>query len=173
MSNFRNYTVPIGGCPNVGDSYGGGIVAYKFVSGDPGYIAGECHGIIISAVDIYTSGDIGARWSITNTNITTSTTMGTGVTNTTNIINNQGTGGAYAALGCRNYTAGGFTWSLPSIDDLNAILVNWSILGLQQTGVYWSSSNCSLSTAWDANAAGSACASKSNNARYVRAIRYF
>ena len=44
----------------VGDSYQGGIVAYIFAATDPGYVAGETHGLIAAVGD---SSSMGIRWS--------------------------------------------------------------------------------------------------------------
>jgi len=46
------------GSPKVGDSYGGGIVAYLLKPGDNGYVAGQPHGLIAAREDQST----GATW---------------------------------------------------------------------------------------------------------------
>jgi hypothetical protein len=35
----------------IGDAYGGGVLAYILVDGDPGYVPGETHGLIAATAD--------------------------------------------------------------------------------------------------------------------------
>jgi hypothetical protein len=49
---------PAPGALKIGDSYGGGKVAYLFQSGDEGYVAGQTHGLIVSKQDLGS----GATW---------------------------------------------------------------------------------------------------------------
>jgi hypothetical protein len=90
---------------SVGEPYQGGIIAYFFVSGDPGYVDGETHGIIVATINQSAS----ARWYNTTftTTTATGTAIGTGSSNTTKIITSQGNTGTYAARLCRNYAGGG------------------------------------------------------------------
>ena len=124
----------------VGDIYQGGIIGYIFQSGDSGYVAGETHGLIAAQSD---QGS-GIIWSnpVSNEFIRTGATarvIGTGRSNTDLIIAIQGPiSTSYAAGLARAYNGGGFTdWFLPSIEELQKLYINWSIIGLY--GVYWSS----------------------------------
>ncbi|GAH09113.1 unnamed protein product, partial [marine sediment metagenome] len=113
----------------VGESYGGGIVAYIFQDNgidpdDPGYVEGEQHGLIASAADLSAS----IYWHATNTGITgaTATALGTGEENTDKIIALYGAE-TNAARVCYDYinddTGTGVysDWYLPSKDELNKL----------------------------------------------------
>ena len=121
--NTQAQVIPVGFVKpiDIGSSYQGGKVAYIFISTDPGYVAGETHGLIVSPADVST-GFSGIRWS-NGTNTTTGATgtaIGTGKANTDTIISKQGaTTTSYAAGLARAYNGGGYTdWYLPSQDEL-------------------------------------------------------
>jgi len=81
----------------VGESYGGGIVAYILVDGDTGYDSGEQHGLIAATEDQ----SVGIMWALPAYQSTsvggTDTLLGTGSANTDNIIVQNGGGSTYAA----------------------------------------------------------------------------
>ncbi|MFD2551061.1 hypothetical protein ACFSQP_04455 [Bizionia sediminis] len=123
----------------VGDTYQGGKIAYIFVPGDTGYVAGETHGLIV-ATENQSNGD-GKAWNNgTNVSIGTGSAKGTGAANTTAIIAAQSaTTTDYAAGLARAYTGGGYTdWYLPSKEELNTLYVNKTAIGIPDT-VYYSS----------------------------------
>lgn len=135
LSEFRNYGAAA--CPSVGDNYLGGVVAYVCQSGDPGYVSGECHGVIATIDDHST----GIAWDAgTRVNISTSSNLMTGTSNTSAIISGQGAG-SYAAQVCSDLTTGGYSdWVLPSQDDLQKINLNYlAVGGLTYNSEYWSS----------------------------------
>jgi hypothetical protein len=137
--SFTTTTPP----PVLGASYGGGNVAHIFTSGDPGYVAGEYHGIIISSV--WMNDGVGTSWSsnLTQTNAT-SLIYGGGLTNTNTIYSLLGTN-AYAVNLCKTYsvTQNGITysdWVLPSLNELLRIATNLTVNGF---GTIWTSNRCS------------------------------
>jgi hypothetical protein len=133
----------------VGDSYGGGIVAYILVNGDKGYDPSVQHGLIAATADQST----GIQWyngSYVETGAT-DTAIGTGQANTTTIVTIQGAG-SYAAQLCNDLTEGGYDdWFLPSKDELSKLYLNRDAIGGFATsayGYYWSSSEDGANYAW-------------------------
>lgn len=136
----------------VGDSFGGGKVAYILQVGDPGYDENVQHGLIAALSDQSS----GIRWFNGIDIITgaTNTALGNGLLNTNIIIENQGgTPTSYAAGIARAHNGGGYTdWYLPSKDELNKLFLNRAVIGGFNTsggdGKYWSSSESSSGFAW-------------------------
>ena len=120
--NFSTTAPPVA----LGGQLQGGTVAYIYQSGDPGYIAGETHGIIIS--NSFLNNSQTARWTAESTPTATGATgtaLGTGITNSNTIYNLIGTSATAVNL-CKNYsvTFGGTTytnWYLPSLDEVRKI----------------------------------------------------
>lgn len=156
----------------LGYYYGGGRVAYLFQSGDPGYVAGELHGLIITAANVGSA----VYWGCSGTSITGAdgTALGTGNQNTTDIITGCSSTGIAAEL-CYNLSLNGYTdWYLPSRDEMYKIWLNRSYLGSFSTG-YWTSTEASSTHATSIGwSSGSFATSyKDLESFYVRAVRSF
>jgi len=169
--------------PTVGQSYGGGIVAYIFVSGDIGYVAGQTHGLIAATADQNSGNPI--VWAIPTYQSTlvggTLMTVGSGAANTGKIINVYGTGTDYAAGICDAYInnetgTGVYTdWYLPSLSDLQQLYNNRDLIKNFTTGYYWSSSETSSTNAYGRNFINGTGSNgpKSTTEAYVRPVRAF
>lgn len=187
--DYIDWVVPsvgVVGCPVVGESYQGGRVAYIFVSGNPGYVEGECHGIIAATSDQAVKS---VYWGCYGTPISGAdgVAIGTGTQNTADIINPT-TGcseSGIAALICSELNEGGFDdWVLPSKGELSYLYVNRIAIGNFQTSYYdsfyWTSSEASSTEAWIQifNDGTQDVLMKAYNSPWdpkssVRAIRYF
>jgi hypothetical protein len=204
--NGTNWTNFIGGATSeplvIGSSYRGGKIAYIFQSGDPGYVAGEFHGIIASNSDLSN----GIRWGQGNDGLSTTydcenrhsasgfalpCAIGVGRSNTNLIIasNTESSPTDYAALICSNYSvvSNGVTysdWFLPSKDEMLKLYQNKNLIG----GLFYDSNNASSKSNWYWTSSGDVFqdratdvnSSNANNSRSfrgsllsVRAVMYF
>lgn len=152
----------------IGQSYGGGLIAYLDGTGE--------HGFIVSSSNI---GGGTPWWN--GSNIKTGATgiaIGTGKANTDTIIVSQGNTGSYAAKNCRDYTSGGYSdWYLPSKDELYQLFINRVALGLTNpTYLFWSSSELSTDMAFEiiiSSGSGTFYGQFKNSTYSVRAVRSF
>ncbi|MDD4439815.1 MAG: hypothetical protein PHS04_17540 [Tissierellia bacterium] len=108
----------------IGSSYAGGIVFHIFKSGEPGYVAGETHGLVCAPTILSPM-----IWgNNVNYYCGTSTALGSGQNNTNIIVGILGEG-AYAAYACDTCTQSGKTdWFLPSKDELDSLRVKLNLL---------------------------------------------
>jgi len=154
----------------VGDGHGGGVVAYIFQPGEPGYVAGETHGLIAAPSDIGS-----ATWGCYGTVIGgTSQAMGTGMANTIAIVNGCQVTNIAAEL-CHNLVLNGYSdWYLPSNNELIKLFQNRLAIGGFALGGYWSSSELASSSAYVMFFQSGFNGSMSkHNYGFVRAIRKF
>lgn len=124
---------------HIGDAFGGGIIFYIDTTGK--------HGLIAAKKDQGT----GIRWYNKGYVLigNTLSSIGTGASNTTKIINKQGNTGTYAAKLCADLVLNGFSdWYLPSRKEIGQLYKNRNVVpGLQPTN-YWSSTEVDLNNSY-------------------------
>jgi hypothetical protein len=171
----RTFTTLTAPSVTVGQSFQGGVVGYIYQPGDPGYVAGETHGIIAS------TSDIGSQiiWSSPSSiiNATTGGALGTGLSNTNLLVSTFGTSISYAAKICSDLVQGGYSdWFLPSYSELLSLYPNKSLIGGFTTNYYWTSSKDGAqgTSAFIVGfSIGDVFSVSNSNTNYVRAVRYF
>lgn len=167
----------------IGDSYQGGKVAYILRTGDPGYVEGETHGLIVTPYDQSTSikwdNSMCSGYTCWGGDIMTGAigmAVGTGNANTIAIVSKLGAGN-YAAKLCYDLVLNGYSdWYLPSKDELNELYINKAVIGGFSSFAYWSSTEytggCAQGQAF--NIYGDQFFNLSKSAAYhVRAVRSF
>lgn len=133
----------------IGTSALGGKVAYILKAGDDGFIAGEQRGLIATNAD-QSSSIIWAVAGYQSMKVPRGTKLflGTGSSNTDNIISQNSTGDTYAAGIARACRDGGYTdWFLPSLHEIGEIYLNRIAVGGFNSNAYWSSSESSAGEA--------------------------
>lgn len=155
----------------IGDSYGGGLVAYIDSTGQ--------HGLIAAAEDqtpVDNAELTQIIWHVTRdkTAITKGLKIGTGQANTTAIVTAYA-GEINAAELCDALVEQGYDdWYLPSKDELNELYLNKTTLGGFETAFYWSSSDNKLGSVWSQDFIdGFQTSAPKNYMLHVRAIRSF
>ncbi|MBP7737835.1 MAG: DUF1566 domain-containing protein [Spirochaetes bacterium] len=164
----------------IGVPYQGGVIAYIYQFGDPGFIPGQTHGLIAATADQGIA-DVWALSAYQSTAVPggTGTALGTGLVNTFNIIAQNGAGSSYAAGLAWAYTGGGYIdWHLPSKDELNKLYLNRTVIGGFLSNYYLSSSEYDASWTYrqffgNGNGTGMQSISFKSTHGWVRAVRSF
>ena len=163
----------------IGQSFGGGIVAYILQPSDPGYDANVLHGLIAAPSDQGT-----AQWGCNGGLIAGADglAIGTGNQNTIDIMSGCATANI-AARKCGDLDLNGYTdWYLPSIDELTKLYFNIGQgapapninVGAFAFASYWSSTEIGSNSAryfYFTN--GGAYGDGKTSTNYVRAVRAF
>jgi hypothetical protein len=147
-----------------GVEHQGGKVAYVYQAGDPGYVAGEVHGIVAGiaqpSINSWGGGDVPNTTFLNNNS--TGTALGTGQANTAGIISKinelaPGTAILSTAGRANSYTVVAYPslyWHSPSKDELRKVWENKSALATITAPNYfpsiycWSSSETDATHAW-------------------------
>lgn len=123
--------------PAIGQSYGGGLFAYLLAEGDPGYIATEVHGLVLSGDDL----SVAAIWGCDGTDLpgADGAALGSGRQNTADIVAGCTAAGIGARL-CADYATAGYDdWFLPALNELELLSYNSASIDSTFTGTYLSS----------------------------------
>lgn len=158
----------------IGDTYGGGKIAYLMQPGDTTYDANVQHGLIVSLADQAYD----AKWTNADTIISCSAlgvNLLQGKSNTDSIIKYNPSPKITAASIARAHRGGNYAdWYLPSKNELNKLYINRFYIGVSTRG-YWSSTEYAIYfAAWYQDFAGGVQVYDNKILRgSVRAIRAF
>jgi len=163
----------------IGDTYGGGKVAYLMQPGDTTYNANVQHGLIASISDI----GQGSPWSNASTTVVCNAlgvNLLQGISNTDSIIKYNPSPTITAAAIAKAHRGGNYSdWYLPNKNELNKLYIGRIAIGTTVNGGYWSSSEFDATNSYKFHAwyqnfnSGSPAVSLKNAVGYVRAIRAF
>ena len=163
----------------IGDTYGGGKVAYLMQPGDTTYNANVQHGLIASISDI----GQGSPWSSASTTVVCKAlgvNLLQGISNTDSIIKYNPSPTTTAAAIAKAHRGGNYSdWYLPNKNELNKLYIGRIAIGTTENGGYWSSSEFDATNSYKFHAwyqnfnSGSPDVSLKNAVGYVRAIRAF
>ena len=172
-----------GGLIEIGDIHEGGVVFYLFQVGDPGYVSGEQHGLIVSMTDqSSTAVSGGCAGTIAGAS---GDGLGTGETNTQAMVNNCPEIATAASI-CNELESNGYSdWYLPSPQEqqklyesrtkVSAAATSNGGIGINANANYWNSREHSATQGSVMNMldGSNSLAAKAEPAGYVRAIRTF
>ncbi len=163
----------------IGDTYGGGKVAYLMQPGDTTYNANVQHGLIASISDI----GQGSPWSSASTTVVCKAlgvNLLQGISNTDSIIKYNPSPTTTAAAIAKAHRGGNYSdWYLPNKNELNKLYIGRIAIGTTVNGGYWSSSEFDATNSYKFHAwyqnfnSGSPDVSLKNAVGLVRAIRAF
>ncbi len=124
----------------IGSDFQGGKLLHVFSPGEPGYVAGELHGIVMAPFDQTNR----IAWACCGwyggTGVREAIALGLGEINTNLIISKIGNANSLAAVICWNLELNGYDdWYLPSMEELDLIILEKSKLGNFPADKYWSS----------------------------------
>ena len=163
----------------IGDTYGGGKVAYLMQPGDTTYNANVQHGLIASISDI----SQGSPWSNASTTVVCNAlgvNLLQGISNTDSIIKYNPSPTTTAAAIAKAHRGGNYSdWYLPNKNELNKLYIGRIAIGTTVNGGYWSSSEFDATNSYKFHAwyqdfgNGSQGVTYKVNTLYVRAIRAF
>lgn len=138
----------------VGGDYQDGRVAYILQPGDPNYVAGEIHGLLVKKSDEPTATEWGTTLDVTLYEMFNGTALGTGGLNSSDlrVISPDNTisaiTNAWVPQSGDFYNGNKYFWYLPSKDELNKFYLNRVVIGGFTGQIYWSSSQYDADNAW-------------------------